>query len=304
MTTRRKLPPLNALRAFEAAARHVSFKRAAEELCVTSTAISHQIRHLEDSIGYKLFERTPRSIALTEAGHRLFPVLRDGFDRFSRAVADLNEDGDSVSVSVTPAFAARLLVPAIVRLQKSHPDIRLTIQATEELADIRRSQVDMAVRYGPPSTPHDLRTLHLYSDRYLPVASPEWVEARVLPMRAHELAHERLISYDWKNSRLQGPTWARWMATQGIASFDDERCLQFSEESHAIQAALDGVGIVLASDALVAHEIRASRLVQVSGLALEGFSYQCLSLENNPKAAALRDVETWLRSLLPPPTEA
>jgi LysR family glycine cleavage system transcriptional activator len=247
-----------------------------------------------------LFDRTPRSIALTEAGHRLFPVLRDGFDRFSRAVADLDDDDDqSVSVSVTPAFAARLLVPAIVRLQQSHPDIRLTILATEELSDLRRSQVDMAVRYGPPSTHQDIRTLHLYLDHYLPLASPAWAEARHLPMRAEELAHERLISYDWKNSRLQGPTWARWMTTQGIPSFDDGRCLQFSEESHAIQAALDGVGIVLASDALVAHEIRASRLVQVSGPALEGFSYQCLSLESNPKVAALRDVETWLRSLLP-----
>src|SRR5688572_7410319 len=117
MTGRRKLPPLNALRAFEAAARHVSFKLAAEELCVTPTAISHQIRHLEDAIGHRLFERTPRSITLTEAGQRLFPVLRDGFDLFSRAVADLDETGHAVSVSVTPAFAARLLVPAIVQLQ-------------------------------------------------------------------------------------------------------------------------------------------------------------------------------------------
>jgi len=299
MANRRKLPPLNALRAFEAAARHVSFKLAAEELCVTSTAISHQIRHLENLIGYKLFERTPRSIALTDAGRRLFPVLRDGFDRFSRAVADLNEDGHSVTVSVTPAFAARLLVPALVQLQQSHPDIRLSIDATERLADISRGEVDVAVRYGPASTPPGMRAVHLYRDRYLPLASPQWASGRSTPLPAAWLAQERVISYSWKNPRLQGPTWSRWMAVQGVADFDEARCVQFSEESHAIQAALDGAGVVLASDVLVAHDVEAGRLVQVCDGTLEGFSYQCLSLESNPKLAGIRQVEEWLRSLLP-----
>jgi LysR family glycine cleavage system transcriptional activator len=297
MTNRRKLPPLNALRAFEAAARHLSFKAAAEELCVTSTAISHQIRHLENMIGFKLFERTPRSIALTDAGRRLFPVLRDGFDRFSRAVADLNEDGHSVSISVTPAFAARLLVPALVRLQESHPDIRLSIDATERLADLAR--VDLAVRYGLPAKAPGVRHVHLYSDRYLPLASPAWAEAHACPLPAARLAGERLVTYEWKNARLQGPTWSRWMAAQGVSDFDDARCVQFSEESHAIQAAMDGAGVVLASDALVAHDLRAGRLRQVSDYTLEGFSYQCLSLEAHPKATAIRLVEEWLRSLLP-----
>jgi LysR family transcriptional regulator, glycine cleavage system transcriptional activator len=299
MTSRRKLPPLNALRAFEAAARHMSFKLAAEELFVTATAISHQIRHLENMIGYKLFERTPRSIALTDAGRRLYPVLRDGFDRFSRAVADLNEDGHSVSVSVTPAFAARLLVPALVSLQQSHPDIRLAISATERLADLARGEVDLAVRYGAAGPAAGLRRVHLYRDCYLPLASPSWAAHRPTPVPAGELMNARLVSYEWKNARLQGPTWTRWMATHGIAGFDEARCVQFSEESHAIQAAVDGVGVVLASDALVLHDLHAGRLVQVGVPALEGFTYQCLSLESNPKVAAIRQVEEWLRSLLP-----
>lgn len=301
MTNRRKLPPLNALRAFEAAARHLSFKSAAEELCVTSTAISHQIRHLENMIGFKLFERTPRSIALTDAGRRLFPVLRDGLDRFSRAVADLNEDGHSVSISVTPAFAARLLVPALVRLQQSHPDIRLAIDATERLSDLARGEVDLAVRYGPPSRRPGVRHVHLYSDRYLPLASPPWADTHPGPLPAERLADERLVSYEWKNARLQGPTWSRWMAAQGVTGFDDARCVHFSEESHAIQAAMDGAGVVLASDALVARDIDAGRLLQVSEFTLEGFSYQCASLESNLKSTAIRQVEEWLRSLFPGP---
>lgn len=299
MNTRRKLPPLNALRAFEAAARHVSFKLAAEELCVTSTAISHQIRHLENLIGYKLFERTPRSIALTDAGRRLFPVLRDGLDRFSRAVADLNEDGHSVSVSVTSAFAARLLVPALVRLHELHPAIRLTIDATERLADVARGEVDVAVRYGLMATAPGLRVQHLYRDRYLPVASAQWANARSEALSAPNLAQERLLSYDWKNARLQGPTWVRWMAAQGVTEFDPDRCVQFSEESHAIQAAMDGAGVVLASDALVEHDMQTGRLVQVCGSTLDGFDHHCLSLETNPKSVAIHQVEEWLRSLLP-----
>jgi len=299
MTSRRKLPPLNALRAFEATARHMSFKLAAEELFVTATAISHQIRHLETMIGYKLFERTPRSIALTDAGRRLYPVLRDGFDRFSRAVAELNEDGHSVSISVTPAFAARLLVPGLVRLQQSHPDIRLAISATERLADLARGEVDVAVRYGARSTSPGVRNVLLYRDRYLPLASPSWAGQRPTPMLAAALTRERLVSYEWKNPRLQGPTWSRWMAAQGIADFDEARCVQFSEESHAIQAAVDGAGVVLASDALVMHDLAGGRLVQVSEPTLDGFSYQCLSLESNPKSAAIGLVEDWLRSLLP-----
>ena len=299
MTTRRKLPPLNALRAFEAAARHVSFKQAAEELCVTSTAISHQIRHLETLIGFKLFERTPRSIALTEAGRRLFPVLRDGFDRFSRAVGELNEDGHSITVSVTPAFAAKLLIPALMRLHASHPDIRLSIQATEQLSDIHRGDVDIAVRYGPIASVGGVRVLPLFTDHYLPLASLEWSRGDIVPVSPEKLALQRLICFGWKNQRLGGPTWGSWMQAAGIHDFDDGGCLQFSEESHAIQAAIDGAGVVLASNALTLADVRSSRLVQVSQLTLPGLTFQCLSLEGNPKAVAIYAVEEWLRTLMP-----
>lgn len=292
----RRLPPLNALRAFEAAARHLSFKEAAAELFVTPTAVSHQIRSLETLVGLKLFERHGNSIALTRAGQRFFPVLREGFDRIAQSVADLQRDENVLTVSVTPAFASMVLVPRLASLREAHPDITLRVEATDKRADLRKAEADLAVRYGP-ERPQPFASQLLFRDRYVPIASPAWLRGRALPVPAQALASTDLLQHDWKNDSLQGPTWSDWMAAAGVTAFDEGRCIGFSEEAHAIQAALEGAGVALASTVLVASELLAGRLVQVHPLHLPGFAYQAEYLPSHPRLDAVQRVVAWLAGL-------
>lgn len=290
------MPPLNALRAFEAAARHLSFKEAAAELFVTPTAISHQIRHLEALMGFKLFERSGNAVILTRAGERFFPVLRDGFDRIAQSVADLQRDEDVLTLSVTPALASMLLVPRLSELRRLHPNVTLRIDATERLVDLRKAEVDVCVRYGPERA-RPVRSEVLWRDRYLAVAAPGWMARREPPISAERLAQTDLLHYDWKNSGLQGPTWANWMAAAGLRGFDTGRCLAFSEETHAIAAALEGAGACLASSVLVNDELRAGRLVQVHPLGLSGFAYHAEYLDDHPRLALVHEIVSWLAGL-------
>lgn len=296
MADSRRMPPLNALRAFEAAARHLSFKGAAAELFVTPTAVSHQIRHLEDLVGFKLFERSGKSITLTRAGERFFPVLRDGFDRIAQSVVDLQREEDSLVVSVTPAFAAMVLIPRLSQLRQLHPGLALTVNATERIVDLRKAEADLTVRYGP-ERPRPLQSQLLYRDRYVAVASPNWVGARELPVSAEVLAASDLLGYQWKNSTLQGPTWPAWMAIAGVA-FDAGRYIGFSEESHAIQGALDGAGVALASTLLIGPELRAGRLVQVHPLGMQGFAYHAEYLGDHPRLPTVMKIVNWLAGLV------
>ncbi|MES2149052.1 MAG: LysR substrate-binding domain-containing protein [Pseudomonadota bacterium] len=300
MAQRRQMPPLNALRAFEAAARHLSFKEAAGELCVTPTAISHQIRHLEELVGQKLFERSPRGIALTPAGERFFPVLRDGFDRIAQSVVDLQRDADALTLSVTPAFASLILIPRLSQFRQLYPNIALTIDTSERLVDLRKAEADIAVRYGPERpTPFGSRLL--YSDRYLAVASPSWIAASDIPIHADILASKQLLGYEWKNANLHGPTWATWMEVAGLSGFEAAHYVAFSEESHAIQAALEGAGVALVSSLLAAEHLRSGRLVQVHPLAMQGFVYRALYLEDHPRVDTIEKVVNWLSRLTDAP---
>lgn len=293
---RRRLPPLNALRAFEAAARHLSFKGAAEELFVTPTAISHQIRSLEALVGFKLFERTGKSVVLTRAGQRFFPVLREGFDRIAHAVADLQRDEDVLTVSVTPAFASMVLIPGLASFRRLHPDLTLRVEATEQLADLGKANADLAVRYGTDRS-RPFASQVLFRDQYVPVASPAWLGSRELPLPAPVLARSDLLHYPWKNAALRGPTWSAWMNQAGVRGFDEGRCTAFSEELHAIQAALDGAGVALASTVLVSRHLRSGRLVQVHPLGVNGFVYHAEYVECHPRLASVLRVVAWIAGL-------
>ena len=147
---RRRLPPLNALRAFEAAARHMNFSRAAEELSVTPGAVSQQIQNLEDYIGAPLFKRTPKGLLLTDAAQTALPALREAFDRLAEAASLLTaaEDGRRLTVSVAPSFAAKWLVPRLGRFEAAHPEVDVWVSAGLELVDFTGGEVDLAIRYG------------------------------------------------------------------------------------------------------------------------------------------------------------
>lgn len=296
MVERVRVPPLNALRAFEAAARLRSFKQAAAELNVTPTAISHQIKLLEALVGKTLFKRLPRAIVLTEAGQRLFPALRDGFDRIAQAIVDLRSEGESIVLSVTSAFASKILIPNLRAFQEEHAAIRLRIDATEVLADLRKGDADLVVRYAD-DRPTAHRSVALFADQYVAVAAPSLLRRNRRKLEASQISESALIAFNWKNTTLRGATWPEWMDLAGVRDFDVTRCHVFSEEVHAIQATVDGLGIALLSSVLVARDLAEGRLVQVHPLTLPGFTFKAIHLVDHVKIASIRKVIRWLSGL-------
>lgn len=294
---RRNLPPLNALRAFEAAARHMSFKDAAEELCVTATAVSHQIRHLENLIGMRLFQRTPRSLTMTEAGAKLYPVLKDSFDRLSEVIEHLDVRGQTLTVSCTRAFASKMLIPSLNQLHAARPPFRLNIHATDRLVDLLKGEADVAIRYGMGDY-RQYASSALVHDRYIAVASPAWLARRPAPLSLHDLQASDLLSYHWTNPQLPAPTWERWMGAQGLGGFKLENSMVFNEESHALQAAIDGAGVVLASDVLVSVDLKEKRLVRVHDFALDGSAFHVVHARDSAKRESIDFFNAWITDLL------
>jgi LysR family glycine cleavage system transcriptional activator len=290
----RRLPPLAALRAFEAAARHLSFKRAAAELAVTPTAISHQIRLLEDQIGLKLFERRPRLLLLTPEGQRLYPVLRDGFDAFAKAIASLNtrRSRTVVTLSATRAFTSRWLVPRTTSFAAAHPRMDLRLHAADEPVDFRGAAVDVAIRYGRGSFP-GLKAEELFRDEFAPVASPH------LGLREpSDLRRQTLIHFEWYRTDRETPIWPRWLARAGMRDFKPRAELTFTDESHAIQAAIAGQGVALLDLMLIADELASGALVQPFGPVLPGYRCFLVYPEAATESERIAAVRSWLRSEL------
>lgn len=288
----RRTLPLSALRAFEAAARLGSFKAAATELAVTPTAVSHQIRALEAQTGLALFDRQVRKVALTEAGAQLFPVLRDGFDAFEATLARLTQQRTriQVSISATNAFTVKWLVPRMSDFRSQHPGIDLQLQASDELADLRSTAVDIAIRYGRGPYP-GLVTQPLFTDRFAPVANP-----RLGVTSPADLARVPLIRFDWKQAHPENPTWERWFAVAQLPLPQQASQLRFSDEGHAIQAAVAGHGIALVSLALIADELEAGHLVQPFGPEIDGHTYHLAMYADRPSSAPVQTVAEWLRA--------
>lgn len=284
---RRRLPPFSALRAFEAAARHGSFKQAAAELAVTPTAISHQVRSLEDHAGLPLFERRTRKVVLTDAGAQLYPVLRSGFDAFADEMERLTRRSSrhGVTISATIAFTARWLVPRVTAFRTLHPQIDLYLHASDDVVDMGSGGVDIAIRYGAGPYP-GFAVTPLFADRFAPVFNP------ILgTVTAESLGEQPLIDFAWRRRDPDNPTWSRWFAQAGMPQPIDPPLLHFSEESHAIQAAVAGQGIALVSLALVRDELAAGQLVQPFGPMIAGFRHHLLTREadaNSPISAVRR----------------
>jgi LysR family glycine cleavage system transcriptional activator len=206
-----KLPPLIELRAFDAAARHLSFKKAAAELGVTPTAVSHQIRLLEQYCGRALFRRSPRPLSLTEAGARLFPVIRDGLDAFAHAIVAVKRDGDKqpLRVTTTNAFASRWLVPRLPRWRKLRPDAPLDVIGTDSVLDLHAGDADVAVRYAR-TAPTDGIAKEFLSDTFWAICSPQLFTSSL--KKADDLRRHVLVHCYWSPADLEAPTWQRWLA--------------------------------------------------------------------------------------------
>ncbi|MGF6307993.1 LysR family glycine cleavage system transcriptional activator [Bradyrhizobium sp. i1.8.4] len=290
----RKLPPLNAVRAFEAAARHESFTAAANELCVTVTAISHQVRQLEAILGRKLFERSGRAVVLTAEGHAVFPMLRDGFDRMASAFTAIRPpaDGDAITVSTTRAFAERWLMPRLARFNAAFPQLVVHIDATEEVRTPGADGVDLAIRYGRADRAGEKSVL--FSDRYIAVAA-----SAICPpgsrLTIDDVRSRSLLAFRWKNATLDSPAWSAWLAGADHDPGGDFRISWYSEEPLALHAAERGLGPLLCSDALVDEQLRQGTLRRLDGPALAGFAYR---LVDGPSAARRKSATAfidWLR---------
>lgn len=287
----RKLPPLASLRAFEAAARHLSFRRAADELGVTPTAISHQIRLLEERLGVSLFERKPRRVVASAAAMQLYPVLREGFDAFARALDEVaaRRARRSLTLSATTAFTARWLVPRIASFRKAHPGVDLRLHASDDPVRLETQDIDAAIRYGRGPYPAWV-TQHLITDRFAPVCSRSLGLRRPTDLRKVPLLH-----FEWRHRRADTPTWRRWLEQAGLEHIDAEGGVVFSDESHAIQAALGGQGVAMLSLLLVAPDLRSGALVQPFGPVLDGYGYHLVHAVDSPRQDELRALAAWLR---------
>jgi len=298
----RSLPPLAELRAFEAAARHLSFKAAADELAVTPTAISHQIKLLQNYCGRPLFRRRPRPLALTDAGAHLFPVIRDGLDSFADALSAVHELAleRSLKVTTTNAFASRWLVPRLPLWREVHPGISLEIIGTDRVLDLKGSECDIAIRWtsDPPAS---LAARKLFKNKFLVLCNPSLLpEGR--PLRGyHELRLHTVIHWYWPPRLVHPPTWRWWLnslrAEDPTVPFLEELDqLTFREELHAIDAVIAGQGIAICDDLLVAEELRSGRLVKAVGDELPGAGYYLLYRPDHPSKAIIEEFFGWAKS--------
>lgn len=285
----RKLPPLAALRAFEAAARHQSFKRAAQELSVTPTAISHQIRLLEETLRIQLFTRGVRRVDLTPDAERLFPVLRDGFDRIDNVLMELRQPKRQVlTLSATPLFTARWLVPRVDSFRDLNPGLDLRLHATVETVDLLGGEADAAVRYGRGPYP-GLISKTLAAQRFVPMCSPSLGLDNPDQLRDVPLLH-----CEWYRQGRDTPTWKRWGELAAVSGVDWTRGVTFTDESHAIQAAIAGKGVALLSPWLLASELEAGSLVQPFGPALAGLHFHFVYPETPASVAKCATLQRWL----------
>jgi LysR family glycine cleavage system transcriptional activator len=286
----RRLPSLNAMRAFEAAARHLSFTKAADELNVTQAAISHQVKALEDWLGVPLFRRLNRALLLTDAGQSYLPPLRDAFDQLAAATDRLRADDSRGVLTVTtlPSIASKWLVPRLGRFRQAHPDIDLRIDASQHLTDFARENVDLAVRYGRGEW-DGMRIDRLMSEDFFPVCSPRLLDGDP-PLRTPGDLRRHILLHD--DNRTD---WTVWFLAAGIAGGDPTRGPGFSDSSLVLQAAAEGQGVALGRGALAAADLAAGRLVKPFDLSLPAtFAYYLVIPEataDRPKIAAFRD---WL----------
>lgn len=294
-------PPLNGLRAFEVAARHLSLTKAADELSVTPSALSHQIKGLEEFLGVRLFERRGRAIELTDAGRQLYPGLHAGLVQIRDAVASLRGRGADhiLVVSAPPGFTAKWLAPRLYRLAVANPDLDVRISSSLANANFRTDGVDIAIRNMPFDHPPEpeLVTGTLVDLVYQPVVSPALKKAHGSLATAEDWRHMPLIHDESLRGRQRIPGWADWFAAAGISGVEINRGLRFTSPDHAIEAAIEGAGALLAATVMTYDDVRTGRL-EIAGEQLLWFGrsicFICpVSRAGDPKIATFR---AWLAS--------
>ncbi|RKF38302.1 transcriptional regulator GcvA [Paraburkholderia fungorum] len=287
----RRLPPLGALRAFEAAAKHLSFTRAAAELCVTQAAISHQIRQLEEWLGVRLFERRGHALKLTAKGEAYLPELTGALDRIAAATVRLMEpDERPLRITVLPSFASRWLVPRLEAFRALHPEIDVRLDSSADVWPFATERFDLGIRSGLGKWT-GLKADLIARETLSPVCSPKLADGPPAIRIPDDLRHVRLLH----DTPRQG--WQRWCDEAGVEGLDMETGASFNDASLALQAAVDGQGVALGRLMLAQDELHSGRLVQPFDIVLPNdYSYWLVyppAAMNRPNAAAFR---TWLLS--------
>jgi LysR family transcriptional regulator, glycine cleavage system transcriptional activator len=293
MPTSRRLPSLNALRAFEAVARRLSFARAAEELFVTKAAIAQQVRLLEEEIGAPLVERSGRGLRLTEAGAAGAAHLADGFATLARAARAMREAKGRgfLVLNATPSLAATWLVARIVKFKARHPEIDLLVDANPDDDALERGAADAMIRWGDGAFP-GAATVRLFKEEVFPVCAPQLVEGDPPLRTLDDLSRHMLLHLEWNPAHQTWPSWADWLKAAGASGVDASRGVFFNQMSMAIAAAAEGQGVALASPATAADGLASGRLVAPFQLSMRtpfGYYFLCRPGDaESPRIRALR----------------
>lgn len=292
----RRLPPLNSLRAFESAARWLSFSKAAEELFVTPAAISQQIKQLEAYLGVPLFHRMTRAVRLTDEARTVLPLITEGFDKLADAVEHLAQDHETgvLTVSSAPTFAQKWLLPRLPDFSEKHPDIDLRLDASLLSRDFERDGIDIGIRLGLGDYP-GLHAERVFGEQVSVVCSPELLTAEPPLKTPADLQHFLLLNVDWGQFGVPLPDWKMWLAAAGLEDLPVKHGPTFTVENMAIVAAISGNGVALVSNHAVVEELKAGSLVRPFELALRaGFSYWLVCPHENMRRGKVQAFCNWL----------
>jgi len=290
------MPPLNALKAFEAAGRHMSFTAAASELSVTPAAISHQIKTLESHLGVKLFHRRKRALELTNAGQVCLPGLRRGFDHLVAAVERIKSTAatDPLVISAPPIFGAKWLVPRIAEFSVAHPEIQIRIDPLQSISKLEGPETDVTIRFGRGRYP-GLRAHRLMKQEVFPVCSPQLLEGKYPLLSPRDLRWHTLIHFDPHFYDPDWPQWEKWLSAAQINEIDSASGPRFSSPNFTIQAVLQGQGVALAVSLMADELVSQGRLISLFDVKYPGhYGYYSVMSDEKSEEPRIQAFWNWL----------
>jgi LysR family glycine cleavage system transcriptional activator len=294
------IPGTRALRTLDAAARHLNFTRAADELGLTPAAVSHQIKEIEDQLGITLFVRTSRTVQLTQAGSLVHEAAVEALGTLGRAVTrarKLARGTKLLKLTMDATFGSKWLLPRIDLFRKQHADIELSFDFSREVRDFEVDDIDVAIRFGAGKYP-GLVAERLFDNVIIPVCSPRLLKSGPPLKEPRDLLNHTLVHIEWSHLGVTWPNWRMWLAAAGIEDFDENRFVLFVDSSHAVQAAIDGSVVGLADFAMVANDLSEGRLIRPFELGIRvpaDFAYHLVyqaEAAGDPRIIAFRE---WMR---------
>jgi LysR family glycine cleavage system transcriptional activator len=285
------LPPLNALRAFEAAGRHLSFKQAAAELCVTQGAVSRHILNLETYLGVRLFNRSNRQVSPTPEGTAYLQEARDAFLRISHATARARSKSDeqTLRIKAPPTFAIRWLVPRLGRFHARHPGIAVQVTTSHDPTDFDRDQVDVGVHYAQ-SEADEWHCERLFGEVLIPICNKAFLQRNKKRLTPREIMGQVLL-----HSIRRPSDWQQWFDAAGLREFNAAQELTFENSTMTYQGALDGLGVAIAQKALVADDIASGRIITPSDIAVRNAAaYSLVFPKRNRKSVKIEAFRSWM----------